>query len=184
MANLGYSTLWVEYGILNTDYFQDQENRYVSSDDKNSEHYRYQTLMNYLSAKTQLTDNEFENYLQIVYSDIDPTMAGSAAVSLFSKIELTEFQFEKLCNELCRFGDWTGKIITRQIIFRELGKGILTGKLFNDCLDSNDSVIQEYILDMLDKYQLQQLVINGANRTIKSIASNKLKKYDWDTESR
>jgi hypothetical protein len=57
-------------------------------------------------------------------------MAGSAAVDLFNKVDLTNYQFEKLCKTIGHFGEWTEKVVTRQTLLRQLKLSKLTTDLF------------------------------------------------------
>jgi hypothetical protein len=93
----------LDYKILTIDYLVEQEQIFDNSDDQNTEHYRYQAFRHYLGSKDKLSDIEFDNYLQLTFEDNDPLMAGSAAVDLFNKVDLTNYQFEKLCKTIGHF---------------------------------------------------------------------------------
>ena len=174
LAKIGYTILWLDYGVLTIDYLIQQEQVFDKSDDQNTEHYRYQTFRHYLSSKSKLLDIEFDNYLRLTFEDNDPLMAGSAAVELFNKTDLTQQQFKKLCKTIGHFGVWTEKVVTRQTLLRQLRTSKLTSELFKECVVNGDSVIHEYILDIADLNQLQELVINGKNKKIRNIANEKL----------
>ena len=174
LAKIGYTILLLDYGVLTIDYLIQQEQVFDKSDDQNTEHYRYQTFRHYLSSKSKLLDIEFDNYLRLTFEDNDPLMAGSAAVELFNKTDLTQQQFKKLCKTIEHFGVWTEKVVTRQTLLRQLRTSKLTSELFKECVVNGDSVIHEYILDIADLNQLQELVINGKNKKIRNIANEKL----------
>jgi hypothetical protein len=176
LAKIGYTTLWLDYGVLTIDYLTEQEQNFDNSDDQHTEHYRYHTLRRYLSDKDILSDIEFENYLSLVFEDNDQLMAGSAAADLFNKIDLTDFQFEKLCKLIGHFGVWTEVVVSRQSLLRKLKAGNLTKELFRECLVNGDSVIQEYIVDIADLNQLEELAKNGNNKKIRNIATEKVQR--------
>ena len=143
LARLGYTTFWLDYGVLTIQYLNEQQEVFKNSDDKNSEHYRYSTFRQYLSSKKQLSDIEFDNYLRLTFADIDSLMAGSATIDLFNMTDLTEQQLQKLCNSIGHFGEWTEKLITRQILLRQLRTNKLTEHLFKECIEKGDSIIHE-----------------------------------------
>jgi hypothetical protein len=118
LARLGYSSSWLNYGVLTIELLIEQDQAFLTSDDENTEHYRYKTFNRYLHSKQQLTDIEFDNYLELTLSDKDLTMAGSAMKSLFTEINLTDNQFEKLCHTIRHLGKWTEKVIAAQKLKR------------------------------------------------------------------
>ena len=122
LAKLGYTHLWLDYGILTLKYLLAQEQEFDHGDDKYPEHYRYRALRDYLISKNKLSDIEFDNYLKLTLLDEDPVMAGSAAVDLFRMIDLSELQFQKLCTTIGHFGAWTNRVVIRQTLLAQLKK--------------------------------------------------------------
>lgn len=118
LARLGYSSSWINYGVLTIELLIEQDHAILTSDDTNTEHYRYKTFNRYLHSKKQLTDIEFDNYLDLTLTDRDITMAGGAMKNLFTEINLTDKQFEKLCTVIGYFGKWTEKVIATQKLKR------------------------------------------------------------------
>ncbi|MGV0923744.1 hypothetical protein [Empedobacter tilapiae] len=176
LAKIGYTILWLDYGVLTIEYLNEQEKVFENSNDQNTEHYRYSTFRQYLSSKSNLSDTEFDNYLRLTLADIDILMASSAAVDLFNMKDLTEQQFQKLCNSIGHFGKWTEKVVTRQTLLRQLRTNKLTDDIFKKCIEKGDSVIHEYIIDIANINQLEELIIKGKNKKIRNIASEKLKR--------
>ena len=174
LAKIGYSTLWLDYGVLTIDQLIEQVKIFGKSNDHNTEHFRYQTFRHYLSSKRELSDKEFDIYLRLTFTDPDPVMAGSATVDIFDKIDLTNLQFQKLCKTVGHFGEWTEKVVTRQILLRQLRTSKLTDELFKDCIENGDSIIHYFIIDIADINQLQGLVIKGRNNKIRKMALEKL----------
>jgi hypothetical protein len=175
-SKLGYTALWLELGLLSERQFDEQLATFETSDDKNTEHYRYKTFRNYLTTRKLFTDQELDNYLQVAYSEKDEPMASSAIIDILREIELTEPQFDKVCSaiEELGLGISTQQIISRQKRLRKLKSGNLTDELFTECLQNGDSVAQEYLLPFADKNQLKQLLENGATKAIKNKAKEKL----------
>lgn len=120
LNKLGYTPLWFEYNILTINQLHQQSITFDKSDDKNTEHYRYQTLLSYLEDKGKLTDKELNNFLAITFADNDKFMAGAATADIFKCIDLTDSQFQMLCEKIGYFGEWTQKLVARQRKFRDV----------------------------------------------------------------
>ena len=176
LTKIGYSKLWLDFGVLNLELLEEQTTLFDNNDDKNTEHYRYFSFKQYLSSKNDLSDTEFDNYLKLVFADSDSVMASSAALELFKSVELTEQQFQRLCTSIRYFGNWTEKIVTRQTLLRKLKSSNLTDELFNECIKIGDSFVQEHIIDLVDANKLQELSIKGKNKKIRTMASERLNK--------
>lgn len=174
LSKIGYTALWLDYGVLTLDDLITQEQILDISEDKNKEHYRYSTFRQYLSTKSSLSDIAFENYLQLTLTDADPIMAASAAIDLFHKIDLTDLQFQQLCNAIGHFGVWTDKIVKRQNLLRQLKIDGLNPMLFNDCLANGDSAVLEYLIGIADKNQLETLARSAQTKRIRSLLKARL----------
>jgi Fe-S-cluster formation regulator IscX/YfhJ len=86
--------------VLTISSLSEQEELIDLSEDKNPEHYRYKTLRQFINSKKQLTDEEFENYLKLTLNDPDEILGGSATVDLFNDVDLTDIQFQRLCESV------------------------------------------------------------------------------------
>ena len=96
LLKLGYTTLWMELGILTEQKLNEQVAIYETGDDKNTEHYRYGAFRDYLTSHRTLTDTELDNYLKLANLETDKPMANSAIADIFREIELTDLQFNKV----------------------------------------------------------------------------------------
>lgn len=74
---LEFSDLWRDYGILNDEELLALPETYRTSDDKNTEHYRYRVYMRYRDAHRPLTQETAWILFQLGGSDPDRAM-GSA----------------------------------------------------------------------------------------------------------
>ena len=178
LSRLGYTSLWLELGLLSESEFEKQLAEFKMSEDKNTEHYRYATFRKYLSTREIFTEQELDNYLKVAFSEQDELMAGSAIVDILRNIDLMDSQFELVCRAIEDFGvgSATQHFIVRQKLLRKLKSGNLTDELFDECLQCGDSVVQEYLMNFPNKDHLQKLVDFGITKTIKNMAKQKLKK--------
>src|SRR5689334_12768521 len=78
MKILGYSSQWLDSGLINKQFLMDQLDEYQSSEDKNTEHYRYTAFQDILKTNTTLSDNTLEMYIELASIDEDHAMGKSA----------------------------------------------------------------------------------------------------------
>lgn len=113
LKRLGYSQLWLDSGVLTGESLEIQINELDLGEDDNTEHYRYRTFSKYLNQHTSFDNDTLLQLLQLLQSDNDKSMAGSATVDLLRKSSLTNEQFNTVVSVLQTFGDWTIKQIDR-----------------------------------------------------------------------
>ncbi len=115
LSELGYTPLWMEYGVLTSETLASQHEHWKTSQDiGGAEHYRYASFRIFLQNKTILTDTECEQYAHLARIDADSFMAGAAMVDILRMPNLTEKQFMYLTEELSDYGTWTEKIIAKE----------------------------------------------------------------------
>lgn len=176
LATLGYTSRWLEYGLLTEALLAAQLSTFHSHEDPHTEHYRYAAFRNYLSEKYTLTDEELDRYMEIAMADKDRTMAGAAMVDLFTKTDLTQAQFQRLVAQMETLGTWTQSVIARQTLLRKLKQEVLTEALFDACFVQGDNVIQEYLIGISNQEQLQMLASEGRTKRIRHMALEQLKR--------
>jgi hypothetical protein len=113
LLRLGYSQLWLDNGMLTVENLDNQIKELDLGEDDNTEHYRYRTFTNYFNLQTSFDNSILKQILQLLQSDRDKTMAGSATVALLRKSCLTDEQFDIVVEFLQTFGDWTTKQIDK-----------------------------------------------------------------------
>ena len=175
LAKLGYTNLWLNYGILTIQQLISQEQEFDNSEDKNTEHYRCGAFVDFLQNRIKLSDTDFDNLIVLILQDEDESMANAITVTIFETIELTDSQFEKLCATIMHFGDRSEKIM-RYRLLRKLKHSALTDEFLKECIENGDRVVHEHILEIANIIQLQELTIKGRNKRIRNVATEKLKK--------
>lgn len=170
---LGYSTKWLEHGLLTRELLCAQIHTFQHSEDKNPEHYRYACFRNYLTNKETLTDEELARYIGLAITDDDRVMAGAALVDVF-KTQLTQTQFHTAIAQLKTFGTWTSTVIARQTLLRRLNQEVLTEALFEECFAQGDNAVQEYLIHLSNREQLQILASKGRTKRIRHMAQERL----------
>lgn len=113
LSILGYSQLWLDSGVLTNEKLEEQIKQLNTGEDNNTEHYRYRTLTDYFSTRTFFDDHSLKEVLQLLQSDSDKTMAGSATLNLLKQSGLNDQQFETVAGFLQTFGAWTTQQIDK-----------------------------------------------------------------------
>lgn len=172
LEKLGYTRSWIYLGVLTEQTLLEQEQLFDQGEDRNTEHYRYTSCMNYLQRKTTFSTVELERFFNLLQEDSDMHMAGSAAMSIFSMIELTDPQFDWLSGKMLAFGEWTGKMVFRQKLLRALRNEEHSEKLIKECIVHGDSFVQNYLLSdcKLNESDLRELTVHGKNKQIRAKA--------------
>ena len=113
LIRLGYSQLLLDSGLLTTDNLKEQIIELDLGEDDNTEQYRYRTFTNYFNQQTSFDNNLFKQIMQLLQSDSDKIMAGSATIDLLQKSSLTDEQFDTIADFLQTFGDRKTKQVER-----------------------------------------------------------------------
>lgn len=171
---LGYTAKWLDYGLLTVPQLSEQLSVYGSSGDQHKEHYRYAAFRNYLAGKETLTNEELARYIELAMADEDRTIAGAALVDVF-KMQLTQAQFNRLIAQMEKLGTWTQTVIARQSLLRKLKQEPLSNALFEECFAHGDNFIQEYLIHLSNREQLQTLSSEGRTKRIRNMALEQLK---------
>ncbi len=176
LAKLGYSPLWLEYGLINEYALQKQSQQYDTSSDKNDEHYRYAAFRDFLAKRADLADTLLDKYIQLAQLDRDRTMAQSALILLIEWPHLTIFQLDYLRKHPAFTAPVVKRRIERTQLLRQLQSLSLTEELFRRCFISPDETIQRELLKRQDisRQQIELLQEQGANRAVRNIAKQLL----------
>ncbi len=120
LAKIGYTTFWLDFGVLTIEYLNKQLEIFENSDDQNTEHYRYSTFKNYLQTQSSLSEEQILYLFDIIKTDSDKSMANSMAIDILKAKALTESQFNMVADLLKNsFGDNMQKYIDREIVWRQ-----------------------------------------------------------------
>lgn len=107
LEKFGYCIEWLDYQILDEDYFFSQVTEQEYSGDENFEHFRYGAFLHWIENRNVASDQEIFNFIEIALKDPDITMAGGAVIRLLEPEWITDCQFEKISFEIRKFGEWT-----------------------------------------------------------------------------
>lgn len=181
LIKLGYTVHWIDYGVLTKDQFLKQEEDFNKSDGIRTEHYRAETFSNWIKSRDRITETELKQFLYLVKSDPNELMAGMAISELYSSELLTDSQFEYLTNKLSLFGDWTTKLISREVLKRRVLNEPITEEIYLDCLKYKKQFKDNRLMFLLIKRTkdisiLEKFESNGSGKQIRTLAAKKIKK--------
>lgn len=178
LSVLSYSDLWLKFGFLTEEVLNEQIKIFETSDDKSTEHYRYASFKKYLNSRDEFTVDEINKYLHLAKIDEDQMMAGAAVIDLFYALNLTDDQFNKICETLRLLWKRADGIILEQTLLRKLYKGV-TEEVFEECIGKGNWLIHNLLIEHADKHankrQMELLVEKGVNKAVRNIAKQKLR---------
>lgn len=175
---LGYTPEWFASGVLELPYLRCQHQEFLSSEDKNQEHYRSQTFVDFLRRNTKLSDEQVDNIFGLRDDGPDRCDLRSNRICevLLSDL-LDDFQLFGLAE---RYPEVSapplGKIYLRTCLLRRIRvQGINVN--FEDLMRKADSRVQLFLLERSDltRRHLEWLAERGSNKAIRNRASELLR---------
>ena len=177
LAVLRYDPKWVEYGYIDQQSLLDQLLKYESGSDENAEHHRYASFCGLLN-RASIDDVMLEHFIELAVLDEDQAMAESALAELVKHTGLTAQQLNHLKGHPAFASQLLQSVIEQTQLLSELSSAGISDDLFNRCLFISKDSVQRKLLNKaeLSKEQLQALSEYGANRAIRNLAKEKLRK--------
>jgi hypothetical protein len=161
---LGYSSKWVEYGLLTPEFLEEQVTRFHTGEDRNTEHYRYAAFKQ-LQRRETFSDLELEQYVELASADPDPGMGTAALVDLVHHPGLTETQWEVLVTHSCL--QTLPRLVKKWRLYRELRRPELTDEIYWRCVNEGDGNVHRAVVEALHQ--------RGGNKAVRNIAGVRLK---------
>lgn len=181
LEELGYTDKWIEYGILTNEILTNQFSEFQKIENQHTEHYRYGTLKNWLNQKNKFTNLEINRFIELAFEDPNELMAGSAVKELFTHPDLSEDQFNLIKIELSKFGEWTDKLIQREVLKKRILAENVSDDLIQQCIvyrkSFNDNSLINLIIDKVDRIAIiEQFTSNDFGKRIRNQASEKIRR--------
>ncbi len=175
---LHYDPRWLDYGLLSEAFWQSQYSIYVASDDKNTEHYRFEAFRTVLRNHEVLDSAALNHYIELAIADTDRTMGDAALGQLLRWPRLTDEQLRQLSNHPAYNLPFLRKLHQSVFLLRELHANGITDALFQRFLDSQDADLQRVLLSEsgIKAEHLKLLQAEGASKAVRNIAKKKLQR--------
>ncbi len=113
LKKLKYSKEWLEYEILQTEQLTSQNLAFDTGEDKNTEHFRYKSFLNWIDNNIDFTDTQIQQFLHLVEIDDDQAMTSSAVCNLYTSTKLSKPQKEVVKKKLISFGAWAVRFVEK-----------------------------------------------------------------------
>lgn len=110
LQKLGYSELYLTYGIISLNLLQKQYEANIEGKETNTEHFRYEVIINYINTISKLSEETFDLLLQIIELDESTAMSLSVCFYLENKKILNDNQWNRLKELMLRIGGNAKKI--------------------------------------------------------------------------
>jgi hypothetical protein len=181
LARFGYSTLWLDYGLIDRAFLHAQVDQQRATGDPHGEHYRYAAFVRWLRHRQSATDDELLRFTELAQADPDPAMGRSALIELVQTAWLTAAQRALVSERLAGADPVIQNIIRRVALLHLLEGGALDEDLFQRCLDEGDRVVHVALLDhpALTRDQVNALSRRGATRAIRRRATQRSQSRRW-----
>ena len=183
ILKLGYTKKWIDYGFLTEEILSKQIAEFEKEGTKPVEHYRYTLFVNWLKGKEALNNEEINNFIVLCTDDKDNRMSGSAIKDLFLSDKISDEQFEIIKLKLPQFGEWTEKLITREVLTRRVNRERMSPALFKLCYDykvkyKDNRLLLNIIKKTNDSQCLAFFSELDVGKKLKKLAKNKLTKLN------
>ncbi len=177
MRLLGYTREWLELGVVTEESLHAQHAEFVSSNDKNKEHYRHGAFMEWLRDRTALSDTQIGAVVALHDEGTDGVdLRRNRFVELLICRKLSDEQF----NDLAKFPQVREapceKLFRRHSILRQINTSGITDPLFEEVCESQDSELQRTLLSRSDlgRTHVAWFAEYGRSKAIRNIAAQML----------
>jgi hypothetical protein len=179
LEKLHCSLLWLDYDLLDSEFWLKQYSKYQTSDDKHTEHYRFAAFQAVLNNRESLDQTTIVRYIELAIADSDQLMTGTALALLIEWTGLTDTQLQQLSSHPAYNKPFLQKVTQRVLLVRELHLAGITDESFGRFLDSQDEAVHRTLLSISDirPDHLRLLIDQGANKAIRNMAKRRLTSF-------
>src|SRR5580765_4803544 len=90
LRELQFTQEWVDLGIVTQQKLSELESEWRSSDDRNTEHYRWRAFLDFSQSKSFLGEDVLRRLYQLGANDLDTTMGGSIMAHILRRHDCPE----------------------------------------------------------------------------------------------
>ncbi|PSB53175.1 hypothetical protein C7B77_19790 [Chamaesiphon polymorphus CCALA 037] len=176
LMDMNFHAKWLEYDLIDRTFLLNLYERFVLSDDKSTEHYRYGAFRKILQDNQYLDDRNIDNYIELAKIDDDLAMAKAALVDLFRWKGLSDWQYTKLVNSPEFAGEIFQTYHRNKSMMETISKMPISDEIIEDCIQNYTANIQECLLykEDIKRHQLEYIYQHGTKKRIRNMAKNML----------
>jgi hypothetical protein len=168
---LGYTSEWIDAGVLDSATLMEQFERFGSGGTQKTAKYRAQTVTAWLAEGPSLSNEQIDAFLAVMNADSDAKLSHAAIVEL---IQSTRIDLEKL-ERIARFDEKLMRrhaaLIRRTFLMRQMQSGV-TDDHMAQMIEYKDAAVQTSLIHdaRLTRKHAELLAERGANPTIREKA--------------
>jgi hypothetical protein len=177
LTNMKFHVKWLEYDFIDKSFLLNLYERFFSSDDKCTEHYRYSVFQKVLQDHKYLDERSIDNYIDLAKIDDDIDMAKAALVDLFRWEGLTDEQYIRLVHS----PEFTSQIFQshhrNKSMIKTINQMPISDETIENCIQNYPSEIQECLLrkEDIQRHQIEYICQYGTKKRIRNMAKNMLR---------
>ena len=87
---LEFTQEWIDLGIITSEKLDELESEWRSSDDRNTEHYRWRVFRDFAQSNSTFRDDVLRRLYRLGANDADPVMGGSIMADILRRNDCPE----------------------------------------------------------------------------------------------
>ena len=188
LAKLGYTQKWIDYKFLTHKAFKEQLAEFELAEYESGELLRFDTFMLWIEKKKKFTKVLIDQLLELAKEDEDELMAGTVIRELFSSPLLTPAQFEYMRSILPSFGEWTAKMIKREVLNRRIESESITSEIYHEALEYKQEFDDNRpLINIIRKTDNQEILAdfeeNGCGKRVRTMAQKRINQLKRQNEA-
>jgi hypothetical protein len=168
---LGYTTAWLEWGLLDRERLAEQYARFEAGGTRKTDTYRSHTIAAWLDATGAISDAQLDGFLSLMDADPDPKLAQGAIARLIQSPRISPEQLARIARSDPKLMRRHGPLIRRTYLTRRMAEGV-TDELIEQVIELQDASVQTRLIRdaRLSRKHAERLAQSAINMTIRENA--------------
>ncbi|MCB9329413.1 MAG: hypothetical protein H6572_12085 [Lewinellaceae bacterium] len=173
LKKLGYSELYLTHGIISMTLLQKQYEDYIEGKETNTEHFRYEVLINYINSISILSEETFDVLLSIIKLDEDTAMSLSVCYYLENKKKLNDIQWQRLKKLILKIGGSTKKIHLIELA-RSIDRNDFNVKKMIELIKANPGIYDAFAMHKFnDSIEIMKILQESSLKKVRNYSKNR-----------
>ena len=168
---LGYTDEWLLAGILDEALLAEQFEKLQSGGTRKTAKYRAQAVTRFLSGDSPLSDEEIDDFMNVMKADADTKMSNTAIAELIPSSRISAAQLERIARSDPALMRRHEALIRRTYLMRLIEGGVSDDNMVQ-VIEYKDASVQTSLIrdSRLTRKHADLLAERGANATIRESA--------------
>jgi len=183
---LGYSTDWLDAGVLTASDAVAQMNEFMTPTDRNQEHYRHRAFDDYVTSKDGFSAAEIGQLLSLTDRGPDGVnLSLDRALMLLRSRRLTREQLVSLEAHELGENEVFERVRARELLLTKLRADGLGDEVFSEVQQSEEGAVHRAALEAkgLRRSHVEWMAASGRTRAVRAIAAQLLESRRFRTPS-